>query len=446
VPRPHERIIEEKEAVLLEPKMYAVVKDHLSGQTSTVVGPKLLQVGPYQELLRVEQKWVLEKDQYIRLLNKKAGSERVVPGPAVVVPDPSEVAEAGVEQAVFLTSQTAVKVLYRTTGQQSLVDSEGVWVPDAYEQVMEVQTKIRVLPHQACVLRAVTGNVTLISGEEGATAFFMPPFTEMVEFSWSSYKTREVKNPVPKETITMLDRRVQKLFFSNEVRTSDNVKLRMNGTVFWKVNDVMQMLSTTSDTPGDISQRTSSSLIQAVSQTTLQEFMENFNDISQTAFAAQVGDAFYTDRGVELQNIEVTGYDCVDEETALILQEIIKRTTMRINELQVQESDNEVAEAKLDAEIELESRRGDLIQEQASNEKLLAEFQGQSTGSRLVQSAATFIDGLSNSMPNVTSRVALYKLLQKVEARNEDTKNLAQGKAQLFMTPEDLDLKLNTAL
>jgi len=174
--------------------------------------------------------------------------------------------------------------------------------------------------------------------------------------------------------------------------------------------------------------------------------MENFNDISQTAFAAQVGDAFYTDRGVELQNIEVTGYDCVDEETALILQEIIKRTTMRINELQVQESDNEVAEAKLDAEIELESRRGDLIQEQASNEKLLAEFQGQSTGSRLVQSAATFIDGLSNSMPNVTSRVALYKLLQKVEARNEDTKNLAQGKAQLFMTPEDLDLKLNTAL
>mmetsp|Transcript_22081 Transcript_22081/g.39595 ORF Transcript_22081/g.39595 Transcript_22081/m.39595 type:complete len:627 (-) Transcript_22081:145-2025(-) len=446
VPRPHERIIEEKFATLLDPQMYAVVKDHLTGKTQTILGPTLLQVGPYEELLRVDKKALLEKDQYIRLLNKKTGSERVISGPAVVVPDPSEEAEAGVEQAIFLTSQTAVKVLNRTSGQQRLIDTEGVFFPEPYERVLEVQNKIRVLPHQACVLRSITGNVTLMSGEAGATAFFLPPFTSMVEFQWSFYKSRDVKLPAPKETITMLDLRVQKLFFSNEVRTSDNVKLRMNGTVFWKVTDVMQMLSMSSDLPGDISQRTASSLIQAVSQNTLSVFMENFNAITQTAFSAQVGDTFYSDRGVELQNIEVTGYDCVDEETALVLQDIIKRTTMRINELQVQESENEVAAAKLEGEIELEKKRTELITTQAGNEKLLAEFQGQSSGAKLVQSAATFIDGLGTSVPNVTSRVTLYKLLQKVKSRNADTKNLAQGKAQLFMTPEDLDLKLNSEL
>ena len=82
VPAPYERIMEEKTATLLEPLMYAVVKDHLTGQTRNEVGPQLLQVGPYEELLNVSQKWVLEKDSFLRLVNKQNGEERVMVGPA----------------------------------------------------------------------------------------------------------------------------------------------------------------------------------------------------------------------------------------------------------------------------------------------------------------------------------------------------------------------------
>lgn len=74
--------MEEKTATLLEPLMYAVVKDHLTGQTRNEVGPQLLQVGPYEELLNVSQKWVLEKDSFLRLVNKQNGEERVMVGPA----------------------------------------------------------------------------------------------------------------------------------------------------------------------------------------------------------------------------------------------------------------------------------------------------------------------------------------------------------------------------
>ena len=39
---------------------------------------------------------------------------------------------------------------------------------------------------------------------------------------------------MPKVKITMIDLRAQKMFFQNEVRTSDNVRLKLEGTIFWQ--------------------------------------------------------------------------------------------------------------------------------------------------------------------------------------------------------------------
>eukprot|EP00438_Fugacium_kawagutii_P013525 Skav223261 [mRNA] locus=scaffold1037:192267:196878:- [translate_table: standard] len=169
-----ERIKEEKNAVLLEPLFYAVVKDHLTG-----------------------------KDSYLRLVNKQNGQERILTGPAdtwltpiwghmaryqlclhsggvrptdvcnawycqVVVPDYVETAPEGKKKAVYIDTQTAVKVQNRqrsggwrglTSGQQRLYDTGGVFVPAPYELILE-----------ATVLRDIAGNQTLISGSNATGA------------------------------------------------------------------------------------------------------------------------------------------------------------------------------------------------------------------------------------------------------------------------------------
>merc|ERR1711939_552839 len=86
---------------------------------------------------------------------------------------------------------------------------------------------------------------------------------------------------------------------------------------------------------------------------------------------------------------------------------------------------------------------GEFIETQAANERLRAQSQGEAAGVKLYKDAATFIGGLSKEVPAVDSRVELYELHKTLSSRNTDTENLASGKANLFLTPEDVNLKLN---
>lgn len=121
----------------------------------------------------------------------------------------------------------------------------------------------------------------------------------------------------------------------------------MQGTLFWQVQDVLTMIAMTADPAGDVSQRARSGLIAAVSKHTFSSFMNDFSNITQEAFTAQSTDSFYAARGVRLQSLEMTRYEMVDQETANILQLIIQESTNRINQLQQQESENDVKAANL---------------------------------------------------------------------------------------------------
>merc|ERR1719382_1001251 len=96
------------------------------------------------------------------------------------------------------------------------------------------------------------------------------------------------------------------------------------------------------------------------------------------------------------------------------------------------------------ANIGLERQRTEFIRTQASNHLLEAQMQGEADGMELVQSANAFIGGLNESVPNVADRVDLYKLHHELRGRNTDTENLASGTAHLFLTPQELNLRLDT--
>merc|ERR550514_2298215 len=100
--------------------------------------------------------------------------------------------------------------------------------------------------------------------------------------------------------------------------------------------------------------------------------MVGFNSIVMQAFERHAQDGFYEERGVKVQSLELTRYDCADEKTAGILQEIIQETTNRINRLTAQQSENDVKSAALSMDIELERRRKDLVESKADNARIQA--------------------------------------------------------------------------
>lgn len=253
-----------------------------------------------------------------------------------------------------------------------------------------------------------------------------------------------------------IDLRARMSNFQYEVRTNDNVKLSLSGTLFWKIIDVKKMIARTPDPAGDVWQHSRSALIQAVSKVKLAIFMNDFNKIVQDAFAAQKssGSTFYNDRGVEVISMQLTKYEPVEDEVRQTLNQIIRETTDRINRLQKQDSENEVNLARLTAEndfnaqkmaadIRLEGQRTELIRTIAANEKINLSMEGQAEGEKLGQDAAAFLQGLRVQLTDVNSRVELYKLHKTLDAHTLTSKHLASGKASLFLTPDDVNLRID---
>jgi len=321
---------------------------------------------------------------------------------------------------------------------------QGVYVPGEYQEVVEVRRLIHVLPHEALVEQDPQGKYIIHSGSK---AFFLPPYHKLVTMMWSSYsdpiKESSTSQAHKKVNVTHIDMRARMMFFTYEVRTSDNVKLRLDGNIFWRVKDVTNLVNTTSDPEGEVWQHARSALIQGVSKVTLSVFMARINEISMEAFEVQALDGFYAERGVEMISMEVTRFEPVDTKTANVLQQIIQETTNRINKLEKQHSENEVMAAKLAADIQMEKQRTELIKTRSRNQQLQSEMKGESDGMKRARSAKAFIDGISSSLPNASKRVELYEMHEKLENNRANTENLASGKATLFLTPQDMKLKLN---
>lgn len=219
-----------------------------------------------------------------------------------------------------------------------------MFFPEAQDEILDVRKLIRVEPHEVAIVRDNEGIYTFHSGASSGkgAAFFLPPHCDLVTMYWGSAASPEevAKNKVAsgqktvnfKVPITKIDTRAQYAFFEYEVRTADNVALLLEGTIFWQVVDVPTMIMKTGDPKGDVWYHARSAMIQAVSKVTLEVFMAEFNDI--VTKASHGDDSFFSERGVKLHAMEVTKYQCADQKTSSVLQEIIQETTNRINRMQ----------------------------------------------------------------------------------------------------------------
>ena len=92
------------------------------------------------------------------------------------------------------------------------------------------------------------------------SSFFLPPYSNLVEFEWTvGYDVEdaaEVSNTdvSSKQKLIRIDQRLQQLFFQyDDVRTNDNIEFEVEGTIFWQIVDVPQLLRATDDPTGDVS-------------------------------------------------------------------------------------------------------------------------------------------------------------------------------------------------
>lgn len=438
----------ERPALKLTNAQYVRMKNTLTGEVRMVEGNIFMFMEAYDTHDGIKDKIVVKQDEFIRFVDRVAGTERVVRGAASVVPRPWEDAEAGVEKAVFVDRDAAVLTLNKNDGSKRLVQATGPFIPDPYEEILETRTRIRLLPHEAMVVRNSFGRYIIhsgagVNGTGSGVSYFLGPADKVVEMEWSTFSepAQGGRQEVSTETVTRIDLRVRKVFFQYDVRTNDNVAMRIEGSIYWKVVDIAKLLNVTGDPSGDVWYKARSTLIAEVSKVDLETFMESFNSLIKGAFDRQASDSFYADRGVQVRGMQVSKYDSTDAVTAQTLRTIIEETTNRINRLQAQRSENDVKAAKLMADIALENERTTLIRTQAWNERLEASLEGESEGVQLAYSVASFVTRVNASANSVNKSVSMYKLHKKLENQNQRTKHIASGRATLFLTAEQLNME-----
>merc|ERR1712113_354540 len=105
---------------------------------------------------------------------------------------------------------------------------------------------------------------------------------------------------------------------------------------------------------------------------------------------------FFAARGIRVQSLEMTRYQCADSSTAEILAQIIQETTSRMNRLSQAESENEVNIFRTQGQLEQSQLTSDLMKIQLEQSKQEANVAGMAEADRV----ATFLAGLEEQVPN----------------------------------------------
>merc|ERR1712100_883076 len=222
-------------------------------------------------------------------------------------------------------------------------------------------------------------------------SFFLEPNAEVVKLCWSKGRRRESRNLF----IDRFDCRPQFMSFEFNCRTSDNVELILEGTFFWEVVDLPTMVKSTGDTSGDLCNHARSQFIRHVARVTLKEFMDSSHIIAKKVWEEDA--SFYASRGVKIHSLEVTRYQCADQSTAEILEQIIQETTNRMNRLSQAESENEVKLFRTQGEIEQEKLNGALLSIKHEH----AEAEAEVTGAAEAERVRTFLKDLEDQVPEL---------------------------------------------
>jgi hypothetical protein len=222
--------------------------------------------------------------------------------------------------------------------------------------------------------------------------------------------------------------------FEFNCRTKDNVELILEGVFFWELVDLLKLIRMTGDASGDICYHIRSLFTLHVARVTLKDFMQQLHSIANEVLENDI--EFYETRGIKIHALEVTRYQCADKSTSEILEQIIQETTNRLNRISQAESENEVNIFRMHGQIEQSKLNAELLEIQHEQTQAEAKVTGKAEADRV----AAFVDGLQKSVPALEDRMKMWQTLRKTEALSV----VSNGGANLFFTPNDVDLSIET--
>ena len=415
----------------LSPTEFLKIKNMITGEVRVKAGPSLVFLEASEMILEQYKVFVLKQNEYMKIIDNSSGGIRVEVGEKYVVLNPYEEVLQESKKGINIDEHTAVIVRNTKNGSLELHTDKGVFFPSSSEEIESVEKKILLENHETVIVRDKDGNFRIVRGSEEKKSFFLRPYEKLLELRWSSGIHKNEKNL----TISRIDSRPKFMWYEFEVRTKDNVELILGITFFWQIINVEKMIGSTDDAPGDVCSHARSMIIQSVSKSTLESFLEKFNDIVKNCILG-TEDLFYSERGVNIHSVEVRSIVCKNESTQSILQEIIQETTNRLNKLQKQESENDIELNKVRGRIEAEKQKTELISIESENKKKEAQIVGEAEAIRV----KSFFDGLGSSVEN-GEKVRIFNILKK-EGYIE---KLSKGNAHMYFTPKDVNLSIESS-
>jgi hypothetical protein len=424
-PRPLEHMSEILDMIVLNNTDYIYVTDTTTGIIRMEHGPKTFCPGAYDIMSEVSQKIVLKNNQYAKIMDNNTGIIRVERGPVTIIPTNYERILGGIEISPEINDVRAVYVFDTKTGIYDLVENPGMFVPSPTQEIIEVRDKIRLEKNECMIIIDKTGKYIPMYGGRDTSAFFLPPYCKILEQDWTIGSVQR--------KVSKFDLRPQYMDFEFLIRTCDNVELYLKLNFYWQVINVEKMISATHNAPQDVCLHAQSEILSEISRINMKEFMESFNEIIHKAIATDE-DNFYDDRGVKLIRVEITGRRCKDPDTEKNFQEIIKKKTDRIKNLEQQHGQNEVRLEEISGQIEQEKLTAKLVEVKNTYLRNEQSKMGESDGARI----KNFIEQLPEEL-TIEQKVGIYYDYQNTGRVKELTtmKNLT-----LYLTPKDLDIQM----
>lgn len=437
VPGPNQTLVELRESIVLQEDEYIKLKDTATGKRWVQRGKALIFLEPTWKIDCPKAKaWVLKVNEYVRLLNGISGQVTVHRGESIAFPGPDDVVlDGGVKKAVEIDEEHAALVRDETTGQLRLVTEKQLFVPGPNEKLVEVRKLIKLTDHEAMIIKDKDGVFNYYYGDEKRRAadqprsFFLPPYAEVVKTKWSRGARRDKRDLI----VDCFSSRPHMMRIEFTCRTADHVELVVEGVVGWELVDLPTMFCTTGDPPGDICYQVRSSFVREVAKITLKAFMEEWHEIAKTVIKEK---AFFSERGLRVNALEIGRYYCADKSTSEILEQIIQETTNRMNRLSQAESENEVNIFRTQGQTQQLELNGELLKIQHAQTEAEAQVSGKAEADRV----AAFLKSLEAEVPSLEERIKMWQVLRKTDALSV----VSQGDASLYFTPNDVDLSIET--
>lgn len=428
--QPLEKSFGVKSKIVLNKVEYIYVTHTDTGGIDIVEGPSTFVPGAFDQVSQKHNKIILKNNEYTKIVDNNTGVIRVVTGPATIVLKQFESTINGVERAFEVNDLNAVYIFDNSTGNYELVTKPGMFVPSPVQNIIEVRQKIRLELNEAMVIVDKNGKYIIMKGNDQNSAFFLPPYCSILKLEWTNSPEKYKKDELPK--IERFDTRPQYMDFEFLIRTKDNVEIFLKLNFYWQIIDINKMITSTHNCPYDICIHAQSEILSTISRVDMDKFMETFNEVVHAAIKED--DDFYDIRGVKLIRVEITGRRCKDAETEKNFQEIIKKKTDRIKNLEQQHGENDVKIAEIKGNIEQEKLTGDLV----SVKNSYINRENSQAGAAEGMKVAEFFKSLPNDLTN-EQKMQIYLDKQNTERVN----NISHIPGlKLYLTPKDMDFKM----